>query len=98
MRKLKMPDEKHNEMMSEPYNWPRTLSFTKDELPEIESWEVGKKYTLTIDVEMTGLNESVNDKRGKRGEFTVLAVGPEEKDTEKSERKELGKKIVGRMK
>ena len=97
MRELKMPDKKHSEMIGEPYHWPRTISFTKDELPEIEKWEVGKKYTLTIDVEMTGLNESVNDKRGKRGEFTVTAVGPEEKDTEKEKRKELGRKVVGHM-
>lgn len=56
---------------------PETLSLDEDDLPEVKTWKVGQKYTLTIDVKMTGLRQDSMDKT-MRGSFDILNVQPEE--------------------
>jgi len=60
-----------------PQSKPR-VEFSGQDLPEMEKWDVGDKYTLTIEVEMTSIRKGSewNDKdKETRGTFKVNAVG-----------------------
>ena len=53
--------------------WPERVRFSDDALPEIDSWEVGKEYTLSIIVKMK--DYSAKDKPGKNcASFEILGV------------------------
>lgn len=46
------------------------------QMPEIKDWEVGEKYQIVVEVEMTSKNEVKNksaDKIGVAGSFDILA-------------------------
>lgn len=53
------------------------LDFSSKQLPEIKKWNVGKKYTLVIEVKAT--RKSINEKEGNEAKeemcFEVLKVG-----------------------
>ena len=62
-----------------PMYWPQEITFYPEQLPEIEKWEVGKKYTLTLQVKMVAYEQRKIDKGGnkkdkKEGRFEVVAV------------------------
>lgn len=54
MAKIKQP--KMHKMMAEPY-YPKEISLTSKELPEIKNWDVGQQYTLTLKVEQSALRK-----------------------------------------
>lgn len=71
MTKIKIKKSKPTEATS---YYPE---FTLDEkqLPDIKDWEVGKKYNLEIEVEMTGQNKSQHDDPNKlKGSFKITKV------------------------
>lgn len=61
------------------------ISFHGVELPEIEDWEIGKKYRLVVEAELVAVRKGSEyefedeDKRTK-GTFKVHQVGVEPKD------------------
>ena len=56
MRKITL--KKRKDFLAEGKNEVRYPKFSIDleHLPEAEKWDIGKKYTLTLELEMTGLN------------------------------------------
>lgn len=57
--------------------------FTLDtkQLPAIKDWEVGKKYTLEVQTEMTGLNKSQYDaEKMLKASFKIVSVKEDEED------------------
>ena len=69
-------EKKDEKKKPDPYHYdPRPdITLTAEELPALEKWEVGKKYKLTIEVEMKSLHAGENGKENS-GRFKVLAVG-----------------------
>lgn len=67
--------EKMQEVAWKPDNRP-SIYFDSKQLPEIETWSVGKKYKLVVEVEMMSANTNEN-KEGKRtnADFRIDAVG-----------------------
>lgn len=59
-----------------------TLTFSEDELPAILDWTMNKKYCLTVEVEMKGIEESDwGASKGKKvARLKVTKVGLEESD------------------
>lgn len=85
MRKIKRTMQQPNGITVDmPESRPR-IEFSGQDLPEMDSWDVGDKYVLTIEVEMTSFRKGSewNDKdKETRGTFKVNAVGvgkPEKK-------------------
>ena len=58
------------------YYYQQTITFTPEQLPEIEKWEVGKEYEITIKARMqTYENRKVADNKPKKeARFEVIAV------------------------
>jgi hypothetical protein len=54
----KKPKEIKEDMV-EKENWPR-FHIGLEHLPEAKKWDIGKKYRISLEVEMTGLNVSDN--------------------------------------
>lgn len=57
---------------------PPSFSLTETQLPEAKDWQVGKKYTLEVEVEMVGsnINEYSKDKTVSY-RFNITKVGAE---------------------
>lgn len=57
---------------------PPSFSLTETQLPEAKDWQVGKKYTLEVEVEMVGsnINEYSKDKTVSYS-FNIVKVGAE---------------------
>lgn len=52
-----------------------TVYLSKKDLPEIEDWEVGKKYKLVMEVEMVSRNENEYDnKKDLNASFEIEKV------------------------
>lgn len=82
--KVLSPKQKKEEI-NKPYVWdPRPeLSVKAEDLPEIESWDVGKEYTLVVKVKMEEYREGMNHESGKtekRACLRIVAIGVEEKE------------------
>ena len=60
------------------------ISFSEEELPEINSWEIGERYVIELEVEFVELSQENTYTTGeggeRKGEFKVtkVAVGEEE--------------------
>jgi hypothetical protein len=70
---------------NKPYVWdPRPeISVKSEDLPAIESWDVGKEYTLEVKVKMEEYREGTNSDSGKvekRACLRIIAIGVEEKE------------------
>lgn len=51
------------------------LHVSGDMLPDIKDWNVGKTYTVTIEMKQTGMHES----DGKvSGDFEIISIEPED--------------------
>ncbi len=87
MRQIKRTRKDNNGMdIDMPESKPR-IEFTGQDLPEMGDWDLGKKYTLTVEVEMTSVRKGSewNDKdKETRGTFKVTAVGVGEAKTKKN--------------
>lgn len=72
--------DKMQEIQWKPDSRP-SIYFNSKQLPEIETWSVGKKYKLVVEVEMMSANTNEN-KEGKstNADFRINAVGLEEKE------------------
>jgi hypothetical protein len=71
------------ESSNKPYVWdPRPeLSVKAEDLPQIEEWEVGKEYTLSVKVKMEEYREGMNHESGKtekRACLRIVAIGVKE--------------------
>lgn len=53
------------------------LCVDEKDLKEIKNWQVGKKYKLMVDVEMTGLKKSEYGEKNMRGEFRINKIKTE---------------------
>ncbi len=70
------------------YEKPKpTFSISEAELPEIKEWSVGKKYTVTLNVEMVSQSQgdeySIDGGKSKKqsARFKILGASPaEDKD------------------
>lgn len=69
---------------------PRITLMGKD-IPEMENWDVGKKYTIALEVEMVGIRkgseyefESSDDNK-TRGTFKIHAAGEVDNDESSEE-------------
>lgn len=60
--------------------WYPNISFAYDQLPkEAQDWEVGKEYTLVLEVKQVSKSEQADDQHGGgRLSFDVLKVGLDE--------------------
>ncbi len=82
MAKIKVKKIKSDAPVSMEYYPEFTLDVSQ--LPEMKDWEVGKKYDLEVQVEMTGMNKSQYDTENKlKGSFKILKVSIGEDDTYK---------------
>lgn len=66
-----------------------TLRLGDDDLPEVKDMEVGKKYTLVIEVEVTSKSQGKeydqnSTDKSIRTSFKVVKVGCEEKEPKKA--------------
>lgn len=61
------------------------IDFRAVEVPEIENWEVGKEYRLTILARMDGKKET--KKYGTEADFVVLGVKAEDDELDQSQKK-----------
>lgn len=52
-------------------DYPASLDLKESHLPQITDWEVGKKYKIILEVEMTGINKGYDGKGPIRGSFIV---------------------------
>lgn len=80
MRKIKRTTtDSMKNVIDMPESRPR-IEFTGQDIPELDDWDVGDKYTLVIEVEMTSMRKGSewndNDKE-TRATFKVNAVGVE---------------------
>lgn len=93
MRKIKRVMTMPNGMIEDmPQSKPR-VEFTGQDLPEMEDWDIGQTYTLTIEVEMTSIRKGNewNDKdKETRGTFKVNAIGVGLPDKKKKDTLEDG--------
>lgn len=48
-----------------------TIHLDSKVLPEIKNWKVGKKYTVHLDVRLTGMHEEYGDKKVVGATFEV---------------------------
>lgn len=76
----KLSTESKSSMISEYKHDPRPeIDLGVKDLPEIESWETGKEYTLSVKVKMEKYHEKEeNGKVEKRGCLRVVAIGVKE--------------------
>ncbi len=88
-----------------------TLRITAEQLPAIKDWNVKKKYSLLVEVEMTGLNNeeqydwdepmpSTGGRKKKEvmtGTFEVTSVKNATKDPSNMSKKELDDYRVSNM-
>ena len=63
------------------------VTFHDTELPEIDDWEVGKKYTIVTEVELVAVRKGneydfEKDDKRTRGTFKIHSVGVEEPEEE----------------
>lgn len=77
------------------------LHLCECDLPEIKDWKVGEKYTITLEMEMTGLREdemAMMDKNETMlaADFKILSITPKggktvdtEDDTEEADTEEV---------
>ena len=56
LKKIKI-SESHGKDIPSPYHSAPSFYVNAEQMPEIESWEVGKKYKLVIEVEQKSKNE-----------------------------------------
>lgn len=73
----------HPMPMSEPYVYLPSFSLEKRDLPEIEEWEVGEEYVLTIKVRMTTRNEQkslMNNREYNSASFDIIGAEVAEED------------------
>ena len=75
---VKKPAKSNYPMISsEDYRLSYSPSFSliDKQVPEIADWEVGKKYQMIVEVEMTGKNEvkERDEKIGVSGNFNILS-------------------------
>lgn len=61
--------------MAEPEEMPATIHFSDKDLPELKSWDVGKTYKVTVEMEQTSKNIHEHGE-GKRtnGTFEVKSI------------------------
>lgn len=59
----------------EPEEMAATIHLSDKDLPELKSWEVGKIYKVTVEMEQTGMNIHEHDgKRRTNGTFEVKSI------------------------
>lgn len=78
MRKIEMSSAKdQKEEMIAPYDDRPSIYFTEKQLPEIESWKVGEKYKLVLEVEMIGFSKRKRKEENDNtsADFKIAAVG-----------------------
>lgn len=88
--------------VAKPHKYPATLSLDSDDLPAIAKWNVGGKYTITLEVEQVSASKGdeygpmeTSSEGNKRlsARFKVLsakAAGYEDKDPMPARSKALG--------
>jgi len=64
-----------------------TFTLTEKELPEIKDWKVGKKYTITLDVEQVSAEKGdsyfdEDSSKQLRARFKILKAYCEDEDDE----------------
>jgi hypothetical protein len=52
-----------------------SISLNEKELPEMKGWKVGEKYTLTIEVEMTGQRQESDYASMPMPDMSMAAAG-----------------------
>ncbi len=80
------------------FYYPQTVSFNKEQLPEVTKWEVGKEYEITLKVRMSAFenvkrnSESMDGTKEKiEGRFEIVAVKSNSKYN--SEQKDIAKRM-----
>ena len=75
----KITPKKRKEMVDGPEE-PRYPKFSIDleHLPEAEKWDIGKKYTITLELEMTGLNIEKKE-NWNNASFDIIGIEPHKK-------------------
>lgn len=79
----KVGGETYNEMYPETATKTRILpSFSMDEedLPEIKSWQIGKKYVIQMEVEMVSASKNEFGRKKMDARFNIHKIGVEEED------------------
>lgn len=71
--------ERPQEKISKPdnsYNPQPSLNLNEQILPEITDWKIGKTYTLTVEVKMTGIRHSEygHDKGKASADFKITKI------------------------
>ena len=80
MRKVK--GEKMEGMDDKPVRRLPRFSLTQDDLPVLKDWEVGKKYTMEVEVEMTSKEKDKydwqsEDEKKVSATFKMVKIGVE---------------------
>jgi len=79
MRTIQKPQKDEMNMMGMP-----SFSLSQTQLPDIKSWNVGKKYKMEIEVEMVGSNkDEYSDKSELSARFKITKVGVEKENPAK---------------
>ncbi len=63
-------ESSHKDMLSYP-----TVYFDDKTLPEGKDWKVGKKYRVTLDLEMTGMSMRKNKEGKEHGHYDFNIIG-----------------------
>jgi hypothetical protein len=53
--------------------YPLTMTIDEDKLPEIKDWKVGEKYSVEVEVTMTGLHKKYDSDK-LCGDFEITSV------------------------
>ena len=74
MKVLSTEEPKENDYHYDPRP---DIRISSDELPEIDEWEVGEEYSLTVKVKLKRLesSEKEGESKSKIATFTVIAIG-----------------------
>lgn len=75
-----------------------SFTITVDELPQIKEWSVGKKYTLEIEVEMTGsrIEDWGENKDKLTASFRVSGIMEDTDDDDEDESRPFDKVVKER--
>lgn len=55
-------------------DYPMHMDIKETKLPAIKKWDVGKKYKMVVEAEMTGISKGYDGKGLARGEFIVQKI------------------------
>lgn len=93
-RKIKPKKIKEIEKeMSKEESWPR-FHIGLDHLPEAKKWDIGKKYRISLELEMTGLNIA-DDYSDASFDIKAIRVDSKVKDMGKKEFGDYQAKVRG---